>query len=119
MRGKDVLQIDPGELYPIVYNLLDNAVYWLHYQKSKNKTLRIESRNQGKSVVCNVSDSGPGVDEDDIKKIFNAGVTRKPNGSGMGLTVAGELVEGNNGKIWAESPGILDGATFAFELPLA
>jgi signal transduction histidine kinase len=119
LRGKDILQIDPGELYPIVYNLLDNAVYWLHYQKTKNKTLRIESRNQGKGVVCNFNDTGPGVDKEDIKKIFNAGVTRKPNGSGMGLTVAGELVEGNNGKIWAESPGILGGATFAFELPSA
>ena len=117
LRGKDVLQIDPGELYPIVYNLLDNSIYWLHYQKAKTKTLRIESRNQGKSVVCNVSDTGPGVEKDDIKKIFNAGVTRKPNGSGMGLTVAGELAEGNNGKIWAESPGELGGATFAFELP--
>ena len=51
--------------------------------------------------------------------MFWPGVTRKPDGIGMGLTVASELVDGRGGKMRTVVPGELGGATFEFDLPLA
>lgn len=117
LHGPDELRIDPGELYPVLHNLIDNAIYWLHHVKDRERLIQIGAKREKEMVVCTVSDNGPGVTEKDLNRIFNAGVTRKPNGSGMGLTVAGELVESNEGKIFLESPGDLGGATFSFSLP--
>jgi two-component system C4-dicarboxylate transport sensor histidine kinase DctB len=65
-----------------------------------------------------VSDSGPGVNKEDIEKIFLPGVTRKTGGIGMGLTVAAELVSEYGGRLGVEPHGALGGATFTFDLPL-
>ena len=46
-------------------------------------------------------------------------MTRKPDGIGMGLTVASELIDGHGGKMRTVVPGELGGATFEFDLPLA
>jgi signal transduction histidine kinase len=119
LRGKDSVKVDPGELFPIVYNIIDNAVYWLLHQKSSDRRLEIRSADVGRYVACEISDSGPGIDEADSKRIFFAGVTRKPNGSGMGLTVAGELLESNDGTLSLKRPGRLGGATFRFQIPAA
>lgn len=116
LRGADAVRINPGELYPILYNLLDNASYWLSHIKDGERRILIETANRKGKVVCSVSDTGPGIDPADKELIFSAGVTRRPNGFGMGLTVAGELVENNGGKISTEIPGNLGGATFRFEL---
>ncbi len=117
LQGPDELRIDPGELYPVLHNLLDNAIYWLHHVKDRERRIQIVAKREKSVVVCTVSDNGPGVTEKDLSRVFSAGVTRRPSGSGMGLTVAGELVESNDGKIFLESPGDLGGATFHFSLP--
>ena len=50
--------------------------------------------------------------------MFWPGVTRKPGGIGMGLTVASELVEAYGGKMLTSHPGNLGGASFAFDVPV-
>ncbi len=111
--------VDPGELDTIILNLLLNAVYWI---SKSNRAPRLEfslRRTQdGKRVRISISDSGSGVASEDAEKIFLPGVTRKPDGIGMGLTVAAELVSDYGGKISLVQPGKLDGATFVFDVPL-
>ena len=68
--------------------------------------------------MVQIHDNGPGVAEGDEERIFWPGVTRKPNGLGMGLTVASELVAHLDGKMYLMQPGKLGGATFGFDLPL-
>lgn len=111
--------VDPGELDAIVLNLINNAVYWLR-QVKKNRKLefRISRYRHGKRVKLSTHDSGPGVPEDDIKKVFLPGVTRKPGGIGMGLTVASELVAEYGGEMFLTQPGKLGGASFTFDMPL-
>jgi nitrogen-specific signal transduction histidine kinase len=50
--------------------------------------------------------------------VFLPGVTRKPGGIGMGLTVASELVAEYDGKMSVRQPGAKGGASFVFDLPL-
>ena len=73
--------------------------------------------SDGERVRVTISDSGVGVANEDAEKIFLPGVTRKPDGIGMGLTVAAELVADHGGKISLLQPGRLGGATFLFDLP--
>jgi signal transduction histidine kinase len=122
LRGNDEVQVDPGELYAVLINLIDNALYWLgRTPEGEPRRLRIESvpaRIKGR-VECGVHDSGPGIPMGDLERIFWPGFTHRPNGFGMGLSVAGEIVEGHEGKLRISEEGILGGASFVFDLPVA
>ncbi|MCB0289274.1 MAG: PAS domain-containing sensor histidine kinase, partial [Calditrichaeota bacterium] len=50
-------------------------------------------------VQVEIADSGPGIPENDLKKIFNPFYTTKTEGAGLGLSICSRLVEENNGKI--------------------
>jgi len=121
LRAPDSVQIDPGELWTVLYNLLDNAIYWLGRAKGGSRRVLVETRpaNEAGRVVCFFHDSGPGVEREDQERIFLPGVSKRPNGFGMGLTVASEVIVGHGGKMGVKSPGKLGGATFRFDLPAA
>ena len=74
----------------------------------------------GARVDVSINDSGPGIDDEDLEKIFLPGVTRKPDGIGMGLNIASELVAVYSGEMKAmRHPTQLGGASLTFDLPLA
>ena len=122
LRGADEIQVDPGELYAVLINLLDNALYWLgRAPEGHKRQLHVESapaRIKGR-IECSVNDSGSGVPKEDHERIFWPGFTHRPNGFGMGLSVAGEIVEGHDGKLRIADEGTLGGASFVFDLPVA
>lgn len=110
--------IDPGELDAILVNLVSNAVYWLNQSPEGARRLRFSARAaEGERVVVTVSDSGPGVRADILNSVMEPGFTLKPNGIGMGLTVAAEVVSDHGGRLGIASPGGLGGATLQFDLP--
>ena len=114
------VQIDPAELDAVVINLVANAVYWLRRRDGDRRLgFRIQSGPAPGRVTVAVDDSGPGIDAEDLDRVFWPGITRKPNGMGMGLTVASEIVDGHGGRIRTTVPGKLGGATFDFDLPMA
>jgi signal transduction histidine kinase len=112
--------VDPGELDAILLNLLTNAAYWLNQVPEDKREIdfRIASLDGGNRIRVWVHDSGPGIEEEDIDKVFWPGVTHKPGGIGMGLTVASELVAQYDGQMIAKYPGTKGGASFAFDLPI-
>lgn len=112
--------VDPGELDAILLNLITNALYWLGQTPIDDRKLEFKQMkaNNGKRVRVSVHDSGPGLNEEDIEKVFWPGVTEKPDGIGMGLTVASELVSEYGGRMSTQHPGKLGGASFIFDLPL-
>lgn len=111
--------VDPGELDTILINLLNNSLYWITRGTGKPQ-LEIDIRRirNGQRARVTVSDSGPGVREEDAERVFLPGVTRKPGGIGMGLTVTAELVSDYGGNLSLVQPGRLGGATFTFDLPI-
>lgn len=108
-----------GELQTILVNLLDNSVFWISYSKKEEKVVSIVVNRVSKTnAEITVSDSGIGINRNDVEKIFQPGITSKPHGIGMGLVIVTELLNAYNCKIAAIVPGELGGATFRFELPL-
>ena len=71
---------------------------------------------EGRGVRITVLDSGPGLDEDLAKRVFDPLYTTKMNGIGLGLSIARSIIEDHGGRIWAE-PG--QGGRFHFYLPFA
>ena len=121
---RTVVTADPGELDTIILNLIINASYWLG--EVPRATRRIEFVLEPVAVAgaprvdFSIHDSGSGIDDDDLEKVFLPGVTRKPDGIGMGLNVASELVALYGGEMRAmRHPTKLGGASFSFDLPRA
>ena len=113
------LSIDPAELSAILLNLLSNAVYWLTQVSEESRKIVIRCTLLGVSrCLISVDDTGPGIPDDFVDKVLWPGVTRKPNGIGMGLTVAAELVAASDGKLAIKHPGTLGGASLCFDLPI-
>lgn len=119
-RTAMAVAVDPGELDAVLLNLLSNAVYWLAHKSNGNRRIevRIRKATHGNRAYVEVHDSGPGIAPEDAEKIFWPGVTNKPGGIGMGLTVASEIVAAYEGKLALDRKGSLGGATFVFDLPL-
>ncbi len=82
-----------------------------------------EGWGEGPSFLVSVSDTGPGILEDDQAKIFgefqqsDSSSTRQKGGTGLGLSIAKRIVELHGGRIWVESV-LGKGSTFAFSLPV-
>lgn len=113
------IAVDPGELDAIILNLLENAEYWLGNSDDEREIqFQLKRISGGRRVRVSVHDTGPGIDDDNVEKIFWPGVTSKPEGIGMGLTVAAELVAAYGGDMSTIHPGEKGGASFAFDLPV-
>lgn len=103
----------------ILFNLVENAV---KYSPDGGEII-ISARQKGNDLQVCVSDQGPGISEEDQKRLFHSfeqlGTNERSamQGLGLGLKVCRTLVEAHGGKIWVESnPG--RGSNFYFTLPL-
>ena len=113
------VEVDPGLLSTVIINLITNSIYWLENVPREERRLEFETEltSDGTRVVVYIHDTGPGLKDGDEEKILLPGVTRKPNGVGMGLTVASETVAAHGGDMVVIHPGIRGGASFKFDLP--
>lgn len=98
----------------IIYNLLENSIYWLTSTKSDKKNIEIEvTEREGIFESIIYKDSGPGIKIEDIESlvIFSPGFSGKPDGgTGLGLSIAGEAAIRNDLKLQVEENS--DGALF-------
>ena len=99
----------------IIVNLLDNAVKF----SPDSGTIKISTKRSGESIEFAISDTGPGLTQDQLLHVFDRywqadRLSRR--GSGLGLSIVSELVKAHGGKIWVESK-LGQGTTFFFTLP--
>jgi signal transduction histidine kinase len=85
-------------------------------------TITIDAKQDNESVIVSMKDTGIGMSNDQINKIFSefykADTSRHDfDSSGLGLSICKRIVERHNGKIWAESEGLGKGSTFYFTVP--
>jgi len=100
-------------LQQVLMNLMLNGI---EAMSELGGELKIGTRREGGEVMVSVSDTGVGIPADKIEEIFNAFVTTKAGGTGMGLAISRTIIESHGGRLWATvNPG--RGATFHFTLP--
>lgn len=104
----------------VIQNLITNAV---KFSRTGDVITISNQEVKGKSLIC-IEDTGVGISKDNIHKLFAAhknfttAGTKNEKGTGLGLTIAKDLVELNDGKIWVESTQNV-GSKFFIELPIA
>jgi len=111
--GPDVI-LDPDRINQALLNLMLNAVQCM----DTGRTLRVEAglAGDGRAFVS-VADQGPGMDAETLKRVFDPYFTTKAKGTGLGLTIAHNIVEAHGGEILIESePG--GGSVFTVLLPV-
>lgn len=122
-----LLRIEPEELpaitadrtqvQQVLINLVMNAVEAMQQVTERARILVIRSSApHAGGVVVVVEDNGQGL-PDDAEAMFNAFVSTKPGGLGMGLAICRSIVEAHGGRLWATPNPARLGATFQFELP--
>ncbi|WP_455277877.1 response regulator [[Eubacterium] cellulosolvens] len=116
-EGQLLVNGDRIRLCQSLMNLLSNASKFT--PESGEITLHVEGDTD--NITTQVSDTGIGIREEDLEKVFEVFTTiEKPTyikGTGLGLSVTKGLVEAHGGKIWAESEGEGKGAVFTFTIP--
>ena len=114
-----LLDADEELVSLVLQQLLDNALKY----SPPDSPLTISAKLDGDAGVISVADQGPGIPDHDHERIFEKfyrgrGSREKTPGTGMGLTIAREIVKAHGGRIWVQSQ-MGHGSTFSFTLPLA
>jgi len=106
-----------GQLREVVLNLMQNAIEAMEPLANGPRILALETKREGRDAVAiAVHDTGLGIEQQNTTRIFDAFVTTKAEGTGLGLAVSRMIVELHGGRIFAHSdPG--SGARIQMVLP--
>lgn len=111
---------DPDRLAEAIDNLVSNAMKYAPV----GGEIRVEAARHGDQAKVTVSDSGPGLNQQDIVRLFgrfqrlSAQPTAGESSTGLGLSIVRKIVELHHGEIVVEESGPLGGASFAILLPV-
>jgi signal transduction histidine kinase len=108
---------DRIQLQQVILNLVVNGVEAMKDMAPESRTISIRTTRLADCAELSVIDHGPGIPQDQMKKIFEPFHTSKPEGMGMGLSIARTIVGANQGQILAENQDE-GGARFRITIPL-
>lgn len=111
--------VDKTRISQVIMNLISNAIKF-----TEAGYITVQARNREKEILLSISDTGIGIAEENIKKVFEefselAGVSgRYISSTGLGMAISKKFIEMHGGNIWVESI-VGEGSTFHFTIPLA
>lgn len=122
--GLPPAQADPERIQQVVVNLIHNAIKFTPPGGAIVVSVDEESPGDDRrEIVVRIADTGIGIASDALPRLFErfykVDRARSSGGTGLGLAIAKHVVQAHGGRIWAESPGEGQGATFCFTLPTA
>jgi two-component system phosphate regulon sensor histidine kinase PhoR len=110
------VRAEAARLEQVLVNLIHNALKFT----GPGGSVTLSAESDGQFVRFSVKDTGAGIPEDDLPRIFErfykSDRARSSGGTGLGLSIARHIVEAHGGKIWAESVEGR-GSTFFFTIP--
>ena len=109
---------DPGLVQQAVLNLVRNAVDAMASVEGR-RVLTLDAGRDEVGVVLTVADTGPGVPEDCIDRIFNPFFTTRSTGTGLGLAIVHRIADAHGGSITISRDPQHGGAVFSLSLPAA
>jgi two-component system NtrC family sensor kinase len=117
------INIIPQDIGRVLVNLINNAFYAVSEKKKQQSgnyepTVSIKTKKLDGKIEVSVKDNGNGIPQKVIDKIFQPFFTTKPTGqgTGLGLSLAYDIVKANGGEIWVETKE-MEGSRFIFQLP--
>ncbi len=119
-EGLPPVRGDAARLAEVLQNLLDNALQYT----PRGGQIDVEAHSSGHEVIFTVADTGIGIPESDLERIFerfyrvDAARSREVGGTGLGLSIARHIVDAHGGRIWVES-AVGQGSRFHFSIASA
>ena len=108
---------DGVQLQQVIVNLITNAIEAMDAVTDRTRTLGVKSAiRDPDGVSITVEDSGPGIELENVDRIFHPFFTTKSQGMGMGLSICRSIVEAHNGRLSARAANDR-GSVFQIELP--
>jgi signal transduction histidine kinase len=114
--GLPFVRADRVHVSQVLLNLILNAMEAMQSCPENARRVSIVVRAAGECVEVAVSDSGPGIAEGNLDRVFDPLFSTKPEGLGMGLAISRTIIGAHGGRLWAENSA--SGATFRFTLPI-
>jgi PAS domain S-box-containing protein len=109
---------DKIQLQQVILNLIMNAIEAMSEVTEGSRELLIStSQAEVDGVLVAVSDTGPGLPQDNPERLFEAFYTTKASGLGMGLAICRAIIQNHGGRLWA-TPNEPHGAVFCMLLPI-
>lgn len=112
--AKSIVYADKMRISQVISNLLSNAAKF-----TQEGTVRINATRSYNDVLVTINDSGSGIAEDLLPRLFTKFATKSEKGTGLGLYISKNIIEAHGGVIWAQNNLDGKGATFGFTLPLS
>jgi len=105
------------QLQQVIANLVNNAIEAMDAVDDRTRMLRVKSVvSESDGVLITVEDSGPGIDPENVDRIFHPFFTTKSQGMGMGLSICQSIIEAHDGRLSATSAADR-GSVFQIALP--
>ena len=102
----------------MVLNLVLNAVEAMSSVEGVRKLSINTEQNEAGDILVAVRDSGPGIDSEQLDRVFEPFYTTKASGVGMGLSICRSIIGAHGGRLWVDA-NQGGGAVFQFTLPAA
>ena len=112
VRWDGLARFDNAQMQQVMLNIIQNGFHAME----RRGTLTLDCVREDKHVVFKVTDTGKGIPPEHLPKIFNLYFTTKPDGTGMGLSMAHQIVTEHGGRIEVESE-IGKGTVFTLRIP--
>jgi signal transduction histidine kinase len=95
------LRADPQLLYRAFLNIFMNGIQAME----NGGTITVAVTEKKNHYVVSIEDTGSGISQEHLKRIFDPFFSTKDKGSGLGISIVRNIIEGHNGSIWIESEG--------------
>jgi signal transduction histidine kinase len=112
------VKADNIQLQQVLINLIVNAIDAMQQLDKSRRAIVVRTARDGDLAEVEIADRGPGIPPEKADEIFEPFYTTKPNGMGMGLSIARTIMEAHEGQISAVTQ-VSHGAVFRIRLPLA
>jgi PAS domain S-box-containing protein len=111
------VRVDGVQVQQVLVNLIQNAIDAMRESPPRARSVTISTAGSADQVMVRVRDTGRGIPDEDLPRVFDSFFSSKPYGLGMGLNISRSIIESHGGRLTAaNNPD--GGATFEFVLPL-
>ena len=116
-ENNDVIyvEVEKERLIQVIENLICNAI---KFTEDGAIVVSLYKSTVSNQAIVSVKDTGVGIDQEILPRLFDKFASRSFQGTGLGLFISKSIIEAHGGKIWAENNSDGIGATFGFSLPI-